>query len=406
MDNDVAIKVKGVSKVFKLPHEKNTSVKSALVNFRRRGYEIQQALDNVSFEIKKGEFFGIVGRNGSGKSTLLKLLAGIYTPTKGSIKINGSLVPFIELGVGFNPELTGRENVFLNGALLGISRKQMTTMYDDIVKFAELERFMDQKLKNYSSGMQVRLAFSIAIRAQGDILLLDEVLAVGDSSFQRKCLNYFREVKQSHKTVVLVTHSMSTVEEYCDRALMLEDSKIIALGSPMKISAQYEMANSVFAKKTVDQKKKADHKRPPTPSVRIKKVQVSSPEKKTSEFNLSDDVQVEVELEVKKKQNFALSLVLQNMDGEYIAGYNTRKDIPSLVLSAGEHKLLCRIAAGQFPIGVYRLTINVTTNEEHPEIIDVASSDFGVKMPMIIFSEKSLYKKGKFYMNATWQLKK
>jgi ABC-2 type transport system ATP-binding protein len=186
MSDEVAIKVENVSKTFKLPHEKANSLKSAVVNFWHsdRTFENQKALSDISFEVKKGEFFGIVGRNGSGKSTLLKLLAGIYTPSKGEIRINGKLTPFIELGVGFNPELTGRENVFLNGALLGFSRKEMEVMYEDIVKFAELRRFMDQKLKNYSSGMQVRLAFSIAIRAQSDILVLDEVLAVGDSNFQ------------------------------------------------------------------------------------------------------------------------------------------------------------------------------------------------------------------------------
>src|SRR6201996_9309255 len=183
MADDIAIKVNHVSKDFKLPHEKNNSIKSAAVNFykRNKGYEIQNALKDISFEIKKGEFFGIVGRNGSGKSTLLKMLAGIYTPTRGNIQVNGKLTPFIELGVGFNPELTGRENVFLNGALLGFNRKEMDVMYDDIVAFAEIEKFMDQKLKNYSSGMQVRLAFSIATRAQSDILLIDEVLAVGDA---------------------------------------------------------------------------------------------------------------------------------------------------------------------------------------------------------------------------------
>src|SRR5690606_7141480 len=153
----------------------------------RRKYEKQQVLKDINFEIKKGEFFGIVGRNGSGKSTLLKLLAGIYSPDSGHVQVNGKLVPFIELGVGFNPELTGRENVFLNGALLGFNRKEMESMYEEIVEFAELERFMDQKLKNYSSGMQVRLAFSIAIRAKADILVLDEVLAVGDEAFQKKC---------------------------------------------------------------------------------------------------------------------------------------------------------------------------------------------------------------------------
>jgi ABC-2 type transport system ATP-binding protein len=191
MDNDdVVIEASDLQKTFLLPHEKTTSIKGAVVNFYRhnRAFEKQHVLKGISFQIKKGEFFGIVGRNGSGKSTLLKILAGIYAPTEGHIRVEGKLTPFIELGVGFSPELTGRENVFLNGALLGFSRKEMNAMYDDIVAFAEIERFMDQKLKNYSSGMQVRLAFSIAIRADSDILVLDEVLAVGDAAFQRKLL--------------------------------------------------------------------------------------------------------------------------------------------------------------------------------------------------------------------------
>src|SRR5665811_1525893 len=191
-NQEPAIIVKDLYKSFKLPNEQYSGVKQLLLNIfkRKRGYEVQHVLDNLSFEIKKGEFFGIVGRNGSGKSTLLKILAGIYVPDKGLVQINGSLTPFIELGVGFNPELTGRENVFLNGALLGFSHSEIDAMYDDIVDFAEIEKFMDQKLKNYSSGMQVRLAFSIAIRAKSDILVLDEVLAVGDAAFQQKCNTY------------------------------------------------------------------------------------------------------------------------------------------------------------------------------------------------------------------------
>ena len=241
MDTDLAIKVDNVSKVFRLPHEKHSSVKSALINVLRtkRGYEMQRVLDGVSFEVKKGEFFGIVGRNGSGKSTLLKLMAGIYSPTSGILSVNGKLTPFIELGVGFNPELTGRENVFLNGALLGFNRKEMNAMYDDIVGFAELEKFMDQKLKNYSSGMQVRLAFSIATRVQSDILVLDEVLAVGDAAFQRKCFDYFMHLKKINQTVVLVTHDMDTVRQYCDRALMIDSGNSVKLGNPESVAQTY-----------------------------------------------------------------------------------------------------------------------------------------------------------------------
>lgn len=240
---EVAISVKNLHKTFKLPHEQHSGIKQLLVGVfnqkRKKGYELQHVLKGLDFDIEQGDFFGIVGRNGSGKSTLLKTLAGIYSPEKGAVQINGTLVPFIELGVGFNPELTGRENVFLNGALLGFSRDEMSAMYDDIIQFAELEKFMDQKLKNYSSGMQVRLAFSIAIRADADILLLDEVLAVGDESFQRKCVNYFSELKKNKKTVILVTHDMSSVRKFCNKAILIDKGVVVAQGDPNEVADSY-----------------------------------------------------------------------------------------------------------------------------------------------------------------------
>lgn len=254
-DDNIAIKVNHVSKSFKLPHERQTSIKSALINMFRSGsknsYERQQVLQDVSMEIKEGEFFGIVGRNGSGKSTLLKLLAGIYTPSEGGIDINGKLTPFIELGVGFNQELTGRENVFLNGALLGFNRAEMEVMYDDIVTFAELDKFMDQKLKNYSSGMQVRLAFSIAIRAKSDILLLDEVLAVGDAAFQKKCIEHFSLLKANKQTVVFVSHDMASMQKYCDRVAWIDKGKLKTIGNPRKVTEAYM---EIFVKQVDDAK--------------------------------------------------------------------------------------------------------------------------------------------------------
>ena len=238
---EVAIHVKDLHKSFKLPTEKAGKLKQAIFNWLKgiKGYRRQKVLRGVSFDVHKGEFLGIVGRNGSGKSTLLKLLSNIYVPDSGKIKINGNLVPFIELGVGFNPELTGRENIFMNGALLGFSNEEMEDMFDEIVDFAELHDFMDQKLKNYSSGMQVRLAFSIAIRAKGDILILDEVLAVGDAAFQEKCNKYFESL-HGNQTVVLVTHSMENVEKYCDRAILIEDGKIIKNGNPKEVADAYQ----------------------------------------------------------------------------------------------------------------------------------------------------------------------
>ena len=246
MSSDVVLKVNHVSKSFKLPTEQSSGIKQAFINWTKgiKGYKMQHVLRDISFEVGRGDFLGIVGRNGSGKSTLLKLISGIYKPNKGDITVNGSLVPFIELGVGFNPELTGRENVYLNGAMLGFSTKQIDAMYDDIVEFAELRDFMDQKLKNYSSGMQVRLAFSVAIKAQGDILVLDEVLAVGDEAFQRKCANFFEKVKDDpSKTVILVTHDMSAVRRYCSKAIMIDGGKIVDSGDPDDVADSYSLEN-------------------------------------------------------------------------------------------------------------------------------------------------------------------
>lgn len=239
--NPTVIKVTDLHKSFRLPTERAAGLKQAIFNGLKgiKGYTEHQVLKGIDFEVHAGEFLGIVGRNGSGKSTLLKILAQIYYPEQGSIEVHGTLVPFIELGVGFNPELTGRENVYLNGALLGFSRSEMDAMYEEIVNFAELQPFMDAKLKNYSSGMQVRLAFSIAIRAKGDILILDEVLAVGDAEFQQKCNDYFASLHGS-QTVILVTHSMENVRRFCDRAILIEDGKIATEGDPEDVAKAYE----------------------------------------------------------------------------------------------------------------------------------------------------------------------
>ena len=245
-ERPVVLKVDHVAKMFRLPTEQATGLKMAFLNWTKgiKGYTEQHVLRDINFEVRQGDFFGIVGRNGSGKSTLLKIISQIYTPEHGSVTVKGKLVPFIELGVGFNPELTGRENVYLNGALLGFTRAEIDAMYDDIVEFAELEDFMDRKLKNYSSGMQVRLAFSVAIKAQGDILVLDEVLAVGDEAFQRKCDNFFAEIKKDPtKTVILVTHSMDSVKKYCNKAILIKDGEIIVSGNKDDVADRYTLEN-------------------------------------------------------------------------------------------------------------------------------------------------------------------
>ena len=260
MDDNIAIKVENISKTF---HEQmgSRTLKQAFVSAGRgligkKEKKLNKgdftALKDINFEVKKGEFFGIIGRNGCGKSTLLKIIAGVYSPTVGAVTLNGNLTPFIELGVGFNPELSGRDNVYLNGALLGFSKKQMEAMYDDIVSFAELEEFMDVKLKNYSSGMQVRLAFSVAIRADSDILLIDEVLAVGDAIFQQKCFTYFEKLKKDKKTVVFVSHDTGALRRYCDKGILIDDSKIIYASSMNKVVNEYlDVLNNIENKETV-----------------------------------------------------------------------------------------------------------------------------------------------------------
>jgi len=240
MKSDIAIKVENISKTFRIPHDKITTLRGAFVNsLKPKRYEEFKALNDVSFEVKKGEFFGIIGRNGSGKSTLLKILAGIYAADSGKVTVNGKISPFLELGIGFDPELSGRENIFLNGVILGLSRSEIEKKFDEIVRFSELERFIDQKVKNYSSGMQVRLAFSVAIHANREILLMDEVLAVGDANFQSKCLEEFNKHREMGRTVVLVTHNMEVVRRYCDRALLIRSGEVVKIADVESVSNIY-----------------------------------------------------------------------------------------------------------------------------------------------------------------------
>ena len=240
----IAIQVEDLHKAFRIPTHRVDSLKERMVRpFAARDHKELRALDGVSFEIRQGEFFGIVGRNGSGKSTLLKLLASIYRADSGTIRMAGRLAPFIELGVGFNVELTARENVVLNGVMMGLTPAESRRRLDAVVEFAELDEFVDLKLKNYSSGMLVRLAFSLMLEVDADILLIDEVLAVGDAAFQQKCADAFREMKAAGKTIILVTHEMTTVEEYCHRAMLINDGRIQQIGDPAAVGRHYLQLN-------------------------------------------------------------------------------------------------------------------------------------------------------------------
>jgi ABC-type polysaccharide/polyol phosphate transport system ATPase subunit len=240
MTGRLALEAVDVSKTFLIPHERRTRLKESFVKpFSRMTYERNEALTGVSFEIAQGEFFGIVGPNGSGKSTLLKILAHIYRADSGRVRVNGRLSPFIELGVGFNYELSARENIEINGMLLGLTRDELSERFDAILEFAELSRFVDQQLKNFSNGMLVRLAYSIAIQVPFDILLLDEVLAVGDQSFQEKCFATFEEIRARGKTAVLVSHDLGSIERFCDRALFLTGGRVQGIGRAADVIDEY-----------------------------------------------------------------------------------------------------------------------------------------------------------------------
>lgn len=316
---EVAVAVKNVHKEFILPQSKNSTFKQTVVNIAKKNNKVtQKVLDGVSFEINKGDFFGIVGRNGSGKSTLLKLIAGVYAPTSGEIQLNGELTPFIELGVGFNPELSGRDNVYLNGALLGFNRKQMDKMYEGIVEFAELEQFMDQKLKNYSSGMQVRLAFSIAIKAKNEILIFDEVLAVGDEAFQRKCLDVFERYKAEGQTVILVTHDMETVRQFCTKAMLISQGKVVEVGNPRSVAQKYSDLNQ----EEIDKETKQNNDIQTTKNLHVNIVDTLNKQKQS--FSLSEMLRVNVVWSDDINPLESIGVNIFKESGEHITGHNTR----------------------------------------------------------------------------------
>lgn len=381
----VRIEINNITKEFKIPHESSSSIKQTLLHFRRRGFETFKVLDQVSFEIYEGEFFGILGRNGSGKSTLLKLLANIYAPTAGHLKVHGSLTPFIELGVGFNPELTGRENVFLNGAILGLTTKEIEDKYGDIVAFSELERFMDQKLKNYSSGMQVRLAFSIAIHAHNNILLIDEVLAVGDESFQNKCLSVFNAIKKDPtKTVVFVSHDMGAVQRFCDRAVVIHDGKLAFVGDPIEAALEYRKLNfpdTVVEEKTIDE---ADQ------PVHAQLTSVGGRRKNLFEYNEKALLHISWEPDERIKN---IGVALFSGDGQYMFGANTILDKVKLQGNALTYEVDLDVGGGR-----YNLQIGFFGETDADKVYFITKGpEFSVSSPITW--------QGATFLNHKWQVK-
>jgi ABC-type polysaccharide/polyol phosphate transport system ATPase subunit len=310
---EVAIQVEDLHKSFRIPTHRVDSLKERAVRpFASRDSRELRALDGVSFEVERGEFFGIVGRNGSGKSTLLKLLASIYRADAGTIRMAGRLAPFIELGVGFNVELTARENVVLNGVMMGLTPQETRRRLGAVLEFAELEEFVDLKLKNYSSGMLVRLAFSLMMEVDADILLIDEVLAVGDAAFQQKCGDAFREMKAAGKTIVLVTHEMTTVEDFCHRAMLIDGGLIQHIGEPAEIGRSYLRLNfdRESAVRAGDDSNASDE-------VRLLDAWVEAADgSRPTSLEHGDEIRLRVELEAKRDiPGFDFGFILANADG-------------------------------------------------------------------------------------------
>ncbi|HMR72757.1 MAG TPA: ABC transporter ATP-binding protein [Candidatus Saccharibacteria bacterium] len=370
-----ALQIRNVSKSFRLPTEKSNGIKQMVINAARgvKGYKKQHVLKNISFNVEKGDFFGIVGRNGSGKSTLLKLISQIYEPDSGKIIVNGKLVPFIELGVGFNPELTGRENIYLNGALLGFSHEEMSAMYEDIVEFAELKEFMDQKLKNYSSGMQVRLAFSIAIKAEADILVLDEVLAVGDEEFQRKCFNYFAELKKNKKTVILVTHSMESVQRFCNKAALIDKGSDLVQGNAAEIAQLYREINSNLGDSGNDDIITNDS--------RDRRKETGSPMLIKASCRRDDDnINIDILLTPKKDIDDAIVSVFIDRDtGEQVYRFSSDEKIGCVSNFKKDDPVHIKLKLQNiFPSGIFTLRVSVKKSdrtEEYALFGNVASFD-------------------------------
>jgi ABC-2 type transport system ATP-binding protein len=351
------IRVQDLHKTFRIPKNRVHTIKErALHPFRRNRFDEFTVLTGISFEVLQGEFFGIVGRNGSGKSTLLKCMAGIYRADGGTIDVAGRLSPFIELGVGFNPDLTARDNVLINAVMMGLTPREARARFDEIIAFAELERFVDQKLKNYSSGMQVRLAFSTMIQSDPDVLLIDEVLAVGDAAFQQKCIDVFYRLRGEGKTIVLVTHEMGLVERFCHRAMKLSGGLITHIGKPAEVGRAYMSEN--FATYTSDTGEASSGE-----NVRLVSAWMTdASDERVDAIRYGDTMSLHVIVEATEEvRNPAVTIWLTNEDGVRVFSAGARENGEALGdLAAGEQVHFAITTENPLSAGRYFLGCGVT----------------------------------------------
>ncbi|MBE2940085.1 ABC transporter ATP-binding protein [Anoxybacillus flavithermus] len=369
MSSDIAIKVENLSKIYQIYDKPIDRLKQSLFRGRRKYYREFTALNNVSFQIRKGETVGIIGRNGSGKSTLLQILAGTLTPTSGSVEVNGRVAALLELGSGFNPEFTGRENVYMNGAILGISKEEMDRRFNEIAEFADIGDFIDQPVKTYSSGMYVRLAFSIAINVDADILIVDEALAVGDIKFQIKCIDKMKEIKNKGTTILFVSHSGEQVKRFCDRAIWLQNGNVRHIGSSSEVVNQYE--DSLQLEMLKDQQREV--------AASIEKINKNEQE---TELNVDiiakinsvtmDKIRIKTfeELVVYIKYtiftnevpNFLLGVAIYGNDRKYIFGPNTYLDKVNVPKTKGTHTVMYKIPKVPLLAGTYFVDAGIFTD--------------------------------------------
>jgi ABC-type polysaccharide/polyol phosphate transport system ATPase subunit len=393
--SDSAVLVDGLWKSFRLYHEKNQYLKTAFLRGKRARYEEFWALNDVSFEIKKGSTFGIIGTNGSGKSTLLKCLTGILTPDKGEIKTNGDIAALLELGAGFHPELSGRENIFLNGAILGMSNKQIQSRYDDIVEFSELGRFIDVPVKNYSSGMTVRLGFSIAINVDPEILIIDEVLAVGDEHFQQKCREKIEDFRQHEKTIILVSHGLSDVANICDEVAWLDNGCLKAIGPAVDIVSKYNALS--HGAEPIQQEERGE--RWGTQEIQIQDVFLSDTQgNRISAIESGQAISLNCEFHSSlESQSVAFAYGITDIHGTVLWGTNSKVQGVPFSVSRGSGNNSITIPKLQLLEGTYDLSVAIADGNYSHEF------DHWSRKHRFTVHQQTVNELGTIRMNAKWQ---
>lgn len=364
MNQDVAIEVQHISKSFKISYDKSKTLKDKIIFAKKDKYEIHQVLDDVSFTIEKGEAVGLIGHNGCGKSTTLKLLTRIIYPDSGEISIDGRVSSLLELGAGFHPDMTGRENIYTNASIFGLTKKEIDERLDEIIEFSELEEFIDNPVRTYSSGMYMRLAFSVAINVNADILLIDEILAVGDSNFQLKCANKMQELKKEGITIVIVSHSMGQIEELCDRCIWLDKGKIVSDGTPQYVHKLYmEFMGQARAERSEKERQLMEEAKNLDLSITKVECKNNAGEPRVA-FSIDDDINITLYYKIKSPRKVAVQFTVFRSD--YMMCYERRTDAEKgTVLLEGGGKIQLKLRKVQLLLGHYMIDFSFYTEEGH-----------------------------------------